>query len=300
MRVLAVLSIVALGACTPRGVDPLPAPPTVHPRPSTTEVPDYSGVQLAGVPGRTTTTIAIAGGTATLNGSVTGPDGPVGAAVVHVERFVGDNVATADVFTNPDGTFSLPSVLGGRFRVRAYRPPDLALVAPEVFFLGGTDTKTLALELDRYQGMSVAAAIAPNPPVATEPANLLVQATFRSVDADGVVRAVPIPGVRVELFPTGRWTVEGAAVQFADTDGRALWRVRCGREGEQEMSVLVADGEAFPLSLPACAAAPPSTTSTTAGPTTTSSTTSTTAKSSTTTSSTTSTTRRGGGPPGNG
>lgn len=285
--------VLATAACTADGVDPLPAPPTTRPRPSTTAAPDYSTVALAAVPGRTTTTVPIVGGKATLNGSVTGPDGPVGQAVVHVERLVGDQAATLDVVTNPDGTFALPQVHGGRYRVRAYRPPDLAQVKPELLFLGGDETKALTLKMARHQGVAVSAAIAPNPPVPTEPANLLVQVTLKSVDAAGVVRAVPVPGVRLELFATGRWTVDGSAVQFADGAGRALWRVTCGRQGEQPMSVLVGDGDAHPLSLPACAEAPPETTTTSSSSPTTSSS-STTTRPTTSTSSTTTTTTRPG------
>lgn len=274
MRQLLVVAacLVATAACTADGVAPLPAPPTTRPRPSTTAVPDYSTVALAAVPGRTTTTIPITGGKATLNGSVTGPDGPVGQAVVHVERLVGDQAATVDVITNPDGTFALPQVFGGRYRVRAYRPPDLAQVKPELLFVGAEETKGLTLKMARHEGVAVSAAIAPNPPVPTEPANLLVQVTLKSVDAGGVVRAVPVPGVRLELFATGRWTVQGSAVQFADAGGRALWSVVCGRPGEQPLSVLVGDGDTHPLSLPACAEAPPETTTTSSTTTTTSST----------------------------
>jgi hypothetical protein len=297
--------LLLLAACSADGVDPLPAPPTTRPRPTTTALPDYSTVALAAVPGRTTTTLAVNGGKATLNGTVTGPDGPVGQAVVHIERLVGDQAAVLDVVTNPDGTFAAPQVFGGRYRVRAYRPPDLAQVKPELLFLGGEETKALTLRMTRHQGVSVAAAIAPNPPVPTEPANLLVQVTLKSVDAGGVVRAVPIPGVRLELFATGRWTIEGSAAQASDAQGRALWRVRCGRPGEQPMSVLVGDGESLPLSLPACAEAPPETTTTSTTVATTSTTaggtTSTTARSTTsTTSGSTTSTRPGQGNQGGG
>lgn len=287
----AALVLVAAGACTSGGVDPLPAPPTTRPRPSTTAPPDYSNVQLAAVPGRTTTTVAIAGGQATIKGIVTGPDGPVPGAVVHLERLVGDDMAALDVGTTQDGTFTIPGIFGGRYRVRAFRPPDLALVKPEVFFLGGTDTHELRLELERYTGVAVKAAVAPNPPVATERANLLVQVTFQSVDTTGVVRAVPIPGVRVELFPTGRWTIEDDSVQAADDQGRAVWQVTCERQGQQGMSVLVGDDESFELSLPACAQPPPRRTTTTTRRSTTSTSTATSSSSTTsTTQSTTSTT----------
>jgi hypothetical protein len=300
MKVALLAACLLVGAgtsCTADGIDPLPAPPTTRPRPPTTVAPDYSKVALAAVPGRTTTTVPVTGGDATIEGSVVGPDGPVAGAVVHVERLVADYTAVVDLVSNPDGTFALPDVHGGRYRVRAYLPPDLAQVKPEVFFLSGDEEKALTLKMERYEGVSVAAAVAPNPPVPTEPANLLVQATLRSVDAYGVVRAVPVPGVRLELFPTGRWTIDSDQVQYADDSGRAVWRVRCGRQGEQRMSVLVGDGEEFELSLPACSEPPPpSTTTTTSRPrrtttsTSTSSTTSSSTTSSTSSSSTTSTT----------
>ena len=61
---------------------------------SATTLVDLSGVKMAGVPGKTTTTIALGPGGATLNGTVAGPDGAVGGATIHVERLVGDAVAS--------------------------------------------------------------------------------------------------------------------------------------------------------------------------------------------------------------
>ena len=69
---------------------------------------------LAPVPGRaTTTTVVIGPGEATLKGTVNAPEGLVPGAIVRAERLVGDAVATADVITNPDGTWAIPAVLGG-------------------------------------------------------------------------------------------------------------------------------------------------------------------------------------------
>src|SRR5205807_2321830 len=128
--------------------------------------PDYSDVQLHAVSGRTTsTTVPFGPGQATLNGNVSGPDGVEPNAVVHIERLVGSAVGTMDIPTNPDGTWSVPNVLGGRYRVRAWRAPDLALTEPAVFFLGATDSKQVALPLTKYDGRSAMAAIAPRPAV---------------------------------------------------------------------------------------------------------------------------------------
>lgn len=247
-------------ACTSNGVDPLPAPPTTKARPSTTTAPDLTGVVLREVPGRVTSTIPLSPGKATINGAVVGPDGPVPGAVVHAERLVGEGAASVDIGTAADGTFALPNILGGRWRIRAYRPPDLALVKPEVFYLEGSETKSFTLKVERYRGAGVSSAIAPNPPIVDDAANLVVQVTLRSVDAKGVVRAVPIPGVRVELFGTGDWRVEGVNTKPTDGAGQALWLVRCRASGVQPLSVLVGDSEPFPLTLPACEAAAPNTT----------------------------------------
>lgn len=259
--VFAVASASASGACSPGGVKPLPAPPTTQARPSTTAVPDYSGVLLKEVPGRTTTTVALGPGKATINGIVTAADGFVPGAVVHLERLVDEGVAALDVATAADGTFAVPNVLGGRWRVRAFRAPDLALVKPEVFFMAEADTRTLTLRVERYQGLNVASAVAPDPPVTDEPANLLVQVTLQSVDAQGIVRGVPVPGVRVELVGDGDWTVENSTVQLTDSAGRVLWRLRCKRPGHQSLSAYVGDDGTFPLQVPDCVSPPPTTTS---------------------------------------
>lgn len=261
------LCLSTASACSAHGVPPLPAPPTTKVRASTTSVPDLSGVALREVPGRTTTTIALGPGSAVINGSVNGPDGPVAGAVVHVERLVGDGEAVVDVGTAADGTFALNNVKGGRWRIRAYRPPDLALVKPEIFYLEATGTKALALKLDRYQGIGVSSALAPTPAIVDEPANLVVQVTLESVDARGVVRAVPVPGVRVELFGTGDWEVDSGNPKLADGAGQALWSVRCRSSGVQPLSVLVGDSDKFPLSLPACAPSATTTTSSTSSST---------------------------------
>src|SRR3954468_15484125 len=121
MRRAALVLVLFAGACSShRGLVP-PVPSTVVLETPTT-APDLTGVGLAAVAGRTTTTsIPLGPGGATLNGTVTGPDGPVPSATVHIERLVGDASGSADVATQPDGTWTAPGLLGGRYRVRAWR-----------------------------------------------------------------------------------------------------------------------------------------------------------------------------------
>lgn len=269
---LGLLVLLALSACTAKGVDTLPPPPTTRPRPPTTAVPDFSHVDLREVPGKTTTTVAMGPGRSTLRGVVFGPDGPVPGATVRAERLVGDGVGSVQVFTAEDGTWTVTGVFGGRFRVRAWRPNDLALTKPEVFFLNDGDTKQLQLRVERYTGLAVTHAIAPNPPFVDEPANLVVQVVQQSVDENGIVRGAPVPGVRVDLAGSGDWRVETSNPSVTNGEGRAMWRLRCRSEGKQDLRVLVSGTDQFPLDIPPCVLPPEdSTTTSTSGRNTTSS-----------------------------
>lgn len=243
----------AAAACSGGGYA-VPEPKPLPNLPDTTAIEDLSGVALAGVPGRTTTTAAVIGpGPASLQGAVAGPEGPVPGAVVRLERLVDGGMATADVLSAADGTWKADGILGGRYRVRAYRPPDLAMVKPEVFFLTGTEKRTLNITLQRYTGLVAVGSIAPDPPYVDEPANLAVLIAQQSVDAGGVVRATGVPGAAVQLVGSGQWRVESPNPAITDANGDVGWQVRCRSVGTQSLAVLVNDTETLALQLPACA-----------------------------------------------
>ncbi|MEY2476060.1 MAG: hypothetical protein QOG87_1375 [Actinomycetota bacterium] len=248
----AVLLAVALTACA-GGSYSVPEPKPLPKLPDTTAVQDFSGVVLAGVPGRTTTTAAQIGpGQAGLSGTVAGPEGQLGGAVVHLERIVDGGTAVLDILTKPDGTWQAPNILGGRYRIRAFLAPELALVKPSVFFLGGTEKKTLAITLQRYTGLVATTSIAPSPPFVDEPASLVVRIATQSVDGGGVVRSVGSSGLAAQLVGTGQWRVESPNPTITDESGNAYWQVRCRAAGEQPLAVLVNDVDTLTVNLPAC------------------------------------------------
>lgn len=261
--------LVLAGCSRPDPLAKLPPPPTTVPVAPATTIPDHSGVELSSVPGRTTTTLRLGPGAATLQGSVIGPEGPVSGATVRLERLVGDSAVTGQFATGPDGAFTIPGILGGRYRVRAYRPSDLTLVKPEIFFLEATEVRKLVLNLARYDGVAVETAVAPSPPIVDEPANVVVQVSTRTVDAEGIVRDTPVPDAEVELFATGQWAVEGRNSTLTDSGGRASWLVRCRAEGRQPLTVVIGSSTSAPLDVPPCAAAPPPPTAPEPGATTT-------------------------------
>lgn len=265
--VAATCCAVVVASCSHQTRHRVVAPAPTQPDTSTAVV-DYGTVSLPGVSGVTTSTL-LTTGTAHLMGTVSaGLDGPVGAATVHVERLVAAAVISADVATRPDGTWALDLIPGGRYRVRAWRAPDLALVDPVVFFLGSDETRTVNLDVGRYTGTTVLATIAPNPPLVGQRAQLVVQVRATSVDGRGVVRAVPEPDVLVELSDIGSVDVRSANPQLTDLRGDSTWLVECPSTGPSPGTVLLGGSQSFPLGLPPCSQPP--TTTTTAGVTTTS------------------------------
>jgi hypothetical protein len=243
----------ALAACAGGGYSVPEAKPLPN-LPDTTAVQDFTGVVLAGVPGKTTTIPpALGPGGASLQGLVTGPEGPVPGAVVHLERIVDDGTAMADVVAGPDGIWKAENILGGRYRLRAYRPLDLAVVKPAVFFLGGTEKRTYDITLQRFTGLVAIASVAPNPPRVDESANLVVRIAQQSVDSGGVVRAVGVAGANAELVGSGQWRVESANPTVTDENGDAYWQVRCRSSGTQPLAVSVNAIDTLQLELPPCA-----------------------------------------------
>ncbi len=243
-------------------VPPTTAAPTTSSTPTT--VADVATVQLPTVPGQTTEpTIAISPGTASLGGTVVDDKGaPVGAATVSLQRVVGSRLAAAQVTTGPDGTWGVQGVLGGVYRIRAWRPPDLAQPSATVVFVPATGAPpAVTLTVDHYTGTGVQAAISPDPPMLGAPANLLVQVNSASVGSDGVVRQAPVAGAQVTIDATGDWSVDGAALEVTGANGQVVWQATCEAPGPQPVSVSVNGADPVALTLPNCAAPP--TTSTT-------------------------------------
>jgi len=266
---LALTAAAILAACSKKSGYDFPPPPSTMPEESST-VPDFSSVQLARLSGRTTTTIDNSPGQAHISVSVVAPQGAVPGATVHAERLVGDSVLALDVATNPDGSFPIDNVQGGRYRLRAWRAPDLALTTPLVFFLNGNENKSgVNLQVTQYTGTNLAPAIAPNPPIVGDPANLAVQVTTSAVDPTGIVRATPVVGVQVDLQGAGSWQLQSNSTEFTDASGTATWRLTCTSTGSQPLSAEV-NGTGYPLNLPPCQEAvqtvPPSPSSTTFTP----------------------------------
>lgn len=225
-----------------------------------------SSVHETPVPGVTTTTAPVlTGGTAVLDGTVTGPSGPVGGAVVEVDRFVGYAYASARTTTAADGSWSIGGLQGGDYRVRAWQAPSLGMTTPQVLFLEAGQSQTVPLDLTSYTGQQVQVAINPGSPIVDQPADLVVQVTDPTVDGSGVVVSTPVVNASVTLVNGSGWQVDNGNPLTTDGAGQATFQVQCTQIGTDPLQAQVGTGAAVSLQMPSCAP-PPTTTTTTVAP----------------------------------
>lgn len=212
------------------------------------------------VPGseRTTTTLAtgFGPGGAQISGRVVGPSGPVDGARVRVERAVGGTVSAQDLMTGPGGSFSLPSILGGRYQLRAWKAPDLAQPEAEAFFLAANEARDIELRVERFGSLNVQVTADGDPLPAGEPFNVSVLVYSASISAAGELLASPIPGPQVIITTGERLAHVGSDRSIADARGVATFRMQCLSGGGTTGEVFVSGGR-FPLGLPPCSGSPP-------------------------------------------
>lgn len=210
-----------------------------------------------------TTAPPFGGGTVSVSGTVTGPDGPVAGASVRLERIVGDAVAVRTVGTDSSGAFRLDGVAAGRLRVRAWRAPDLAQTTPVVVF--AADRATVGLRVESFAGTRIDWNVAPRPPIVGRAANLVVQLSTRTVQSDGTILAAPLPGIGVTVVSTGLLQGE-LTEQATDAAGRAVFSMGCYGLGPAGFQLRLASGEVLDVDAPPCSPVPTTTTTTTTLP----------------------------------
>jgi len=196
-------------------------------------------------------------GPAHVAGTVTGPEGPIPGASVRVERLLDDTaVAATTVQTGADGHWAVDSVNGGRYRLRAWRAPDLTQLMPVVAFVAVDDTKSIDLPVLRYAGNGKAvASIAPNPPVVGQAAILLIGAASGDVDSEGVLHSGARPGLSVTVALSTNVTITTANPVGTDEAGNAGFQVVCNQAGPVTAMVIVGTAPQEPIQVPACVAA---------------------------------------------
>jgi len=150
-------------------------------------------------------------------------------------------------------------ILGGRYRVRAWRSPDLALTTPQILFLEGKQDKQLGLQLSRYTGLTASSISSPDPPVIDTFTTITAVVTTVAVDADGIVRSAPLAGATVSLTVGSGWLFTGGPA-FTNAGGRAAFQLRCQALGQSPVDLTVNGGQTFSLPVRACVTPAPTTT----------------------------------------
>ncbi len=220
----------------------------------TTVVPAAPTTTIAASP-RTVVTISpeLGPGEARIGGTVTGPEGPVPEATVRVERLVGDDAAAATTVTSgPDGGWAVESVNGGRYRLRAWRAPDMAQIEPVVVFVAIGEFPPVDLAMLRYAGDGNAVAqVTPSPPVVGQPATVVVSVSDGGVDNEGILHAQPRQGVSVTLGVSPNVALAPPPNAVTDLEGNAPFRITCVQPGPI-VAMATVDTAPQSLALPAC------------------------------------------------
>jgi len=223
---------------------------------TTTEPIDLTNVSLepiavAGKP--TSTTRPLGGGKAAIFGRVVDADGNnVGGAFVRATYYGDPNKPEViEVLSLEDGTYRFEQVLGGRWRIRAWRAPELATLDDHVFFLGYAEQRTVDLKVKAATDIVVTSSMAPNPPFTGSPVELAVLVLSQSVDDEGVVHRSPVGGAAVTLDVRGKWSLVGDPTQATEFNGRTAWQLTCNEVGQQSIIAFVG-GRDWPLNVPAC------------------------------------------------
>ena len=239
----------------------IPTPPGTQPAAAggatTTVSTDLTGVNLTPIPSTTPPTVLLTPGKATLSGIVSGPSGVVAGATVLVTRVVGDPAGndvegSKTVVTAVDGTWTLSNILGGRYLIRAWMAPTLALTTPMVLLLGATQTQSVPLIMMAYGGQSLSASIAPSPPQVGQVATLFIQATQQTVGADGVVRAAPLAGATIQAYVAGNVVLAGTNPATTGSSGEIELSLGCSSDGPVGLSATIDALTSFQLSVPDC------------------------------------------------
>lgn len=244
-----------LAGCSKDEGTALPAPKPAEPT-TTTEPIDLTNVSLEpiAVTGKESpTTRPLGGGKAAIFGKVVDAEGHIVPGAFIRATYYGDlnKPEVIEALALEDGTYRFEQVLGGRWRVRAWKTPELATLEDNTFFLGYTEQRQLDLKVKAAVDYVVTSSMAPGSPFIGSPVELAVAVMSQSVDEEGVVHRSPIAGAAITLNITGRWSLVGDPTQATEFNGRAAWEMTCTEAGEQRITAIVG-GREWPLNIPPC------------------------------------------------
>ena len=250
----AALLLPLLAACSKDEGRALPDPAPVEST-TTTEPIDLTSVSLEpiAVAGKgTSTTRPVGGGQAAIFGRVVDADGNIVPGALVRATYYGDpnKPEVIETLAGENGNYRFERVLGGRWRIRAWKTPDLATLEDNVFFLGYTEQKALDLRVKAASDIVVTSNMAPAPFLGT-PVELALLVMTQAVNEEGVVSRSAVGGAAVTLNVPGGWSLLGDPTQATEANGRVAWQLTCTEPGHQRITAIVA-GREWPLNVPPC------------------------------------------------
>ncbi len=203
--------------------------------------------------------VELGGGEAAFNGTVVGPTGPVGGAVVRLERHTTEGIASVQTTTDALGTWSATGLVGGRWRVRTYVPNLYTSGPSQIFFLANGDEVEVNTTLTAPSEVPVVELVGHASTYINQSYTYAVTVGVPRVDEEGRVVVVPAAGARVSVLSTNS-SLTSANVVSADSGGAARFNLTCQSFGTPSMSVSVQIGtttHSTRLTLAPCVALPP-------------------------------------------
>jgi hypothetical protein len=217
------------------------------------QLPDTRFVSVLPVPGNAQPSppIPVRGGTSSVSGTVTGPDGPVGGAMVRIERWVGS--ASGEIMTSTDGGghFVAAGLLGGHYKVRAWKQPALATFDAATGFVPFGGRLQVNVIMEKHDAFTVQMAATSATASVGTGFGMAVLVTREQVDPNGVVIDGPVADVPVMLLVDSAVSIDGHNPARTATSGFATWTLTCKSAGHFTATATTNHGSAT-AALPTC------------------------------------------------
>ena len=198
--------------------------------------------------------ISVTGGEASLSGTVNLPDGtPVAGATVRIERFTSDGQGTAETVSGPDGAWSAAGLRGGRLRVRAFAPNQLASIEPSVLVVSRNGSAQLTLRVDEaIDGLRFDMVGPPGIAIGTAGTAAIV-VSREIVDESGRLIQLPVAATELTASISGG-RILSADVVVTDPGGAVRYLIACDVEGSPTAVITAGDVESV-IAMPTCMSA---------------------------------------------
>lgn len=198
--------------------------------------------------------VAVTGGQASLNGTVVLPDGTlVAGATVRIERFTSEGQGTAETVSGPDGSWSALGLQGGRLRVRAFAPNQLASVESAVLVVTRTGSARLTLVVEEATAGLKFEMFGP-PGIAYGTAGTAaIVISSEAVDQVGRLVQLPVIGRETTTSISGGRLLS-ADVVVSDAGGAVRFLIACDVEGAP-IANITAGADTAVIVMPACMSA---------------------------------------------